>query len=115
MNIDARTLVGIMRKAPGHEQTIEALADDHHPCICATAVAEAAILLGAAKDPTVSLRLDIAMRHLKLSVIPFTDGDVRAAVDEYRRMTSTGGHRLTLAHCLSGAIAVRTGSKMFEV
>jgi uncharacterized protein with PIN domain len=115
MNLDARAFVAVMRKAPGYEQIIEALADDDHRCICATAVAEAAILLGGARDPMVNLHVSIAIRNLDLTVVPFTESDWRDAVEAYGHLSSEQQRGPTLGQCLSGAITVRTGSKGLDL
>jgi predicted nucleic acid-binding protein len=93
---------------------VTALSADPNPRICATAIVEAAILLGAAKQALVRLHLDQAITHLNLTVVPFTESDWYEAVTTYGRLKSApdGGRRPTLGLCFSAAVATKTGAEL---
>jgi uncharacterized protein with PIN domain len=114
MTLDASALVTVIRKGPGYEEIVTALSADPNPRICATAIVEAAILLGAAEDALVGLDVRQAITHLNLTVVPFTQSDWYEAVLTYQRLKRTpdGGRRPTLGLCLSAAVATKTGAKL---
>ena len=109
MTIDARALVAIVRKEPGCERFVEAVADDENPRVPATALAEAAMLLAAWGDDLASITIQIVVDRLRLTVVPFTEDHWKEAVREYERVIQAGD-RPALGRCLGAAVAARLGA-----
>lgn len=115
MTLDARTLVAIAEKGPGYELTIDRIARDENPRVCATALAEAAILLRARGDDLAEMTVRAIVDHLEVTVVPFTERDWIDASQEHKRLCEESGIRPSLGHCLSAAIAAKTGAPLIDV
>lgn len=116
MTLDARALVTIVRKGPGFELIVAAIARDENPRVCATALTEASILLSADGDGLGEITVGILVDQLELTVMPFTRNDWRAAAREHERQVKAAATpRPSLGHCLSAAIAANTGAPLIDV
>lgn len=88
MTLDARALVTIARKEAGCERLVEAIADDDHPCIAATALAEAAIILAARGEKLAEVVVQNILNRLELSVVPLRKSIGRARSGSMRSVPS---------------------------
>jgi uncharacterized protein with PIN domain len=112
MTLDARAMVLLARRGPGHELIVDALAKDDVPRVCATALAETAILLHASGDPSAEFTVQALVDRLNFTVVPFTQSDWKAAARAYQEAIKTAGSRPTLGGCLTAAVAVNTSSPL---
>ena len=113
MTLDARALVTLIRRGPAFELIVAKLAEDENTRVCATALAEAAILLNAPPDPFAVLTVQQLVDELGLIVVPFTRGDWRAAAQQHELLRRQEGHA-TLGRCLSAAIAANMGAPLVK-
>lgn len=115
MTVDARTLVAIARKEPGFEGLVAQLVDDENPRVCATAVAEAAIILSIRGDWMSELTLDVMIGQLGITVVPFTKDRWRAAVEAYQKGVKAGvSPPPAFGRCLSAAVSAKLGAPLIE-
>lgn len=115
MTVDARTLVAIARKEPGFEGLVALVVDDENPRTCATAVAEAAIILSTRGDWLSELTLDVMIGQLGITVVPFTKDHWRAAVAAYEKGIKAGqSPPPAFGRCLSAAVAAKLGAPLIE-
>lgn len=115
MTVDARTLVAIARKEPGFEGLVAQVVEDENPRVCATAVAEAAIILSTRGDWMSELTLDVMIGQLGITVVPFTRDHWRAAVEAYQRGVKAGASSApAFGRCLSAAVATKLGAPLIE-
>jgi ribonuclease VapC len=115
MTVDARALVAIARKEPGFEGLVAQVVEDENPRVCATAVAEAAIILSTSGDWMSQLTLDVMIGQLGITVVPFTQDHWRAAVDAYQRGIKAGvSPAPAFGRCLSVAVAAKLGAPLIE-
>lgn len=115
MTLDARAMVTLIQRGPGFELVIAALAKDENTRICATALAEAAILLKALGDPLAEMTVQILVDELELTVVPFTKGDWRTAVRQHELLKVEEKLPPRFGYCLSAAIAANTGAPIIDV
>lgn len=113
MTVDARALVAIARKEPGFEGLVAQVVEDENPRVCATAVAEAAIILSTKGDWMPQLTLDVMIGQLGITVVPFTREHWRAAVDAYEKGIKAGTAP-AFGRCLSAAVAAKLGAPLIE-
>lgn len=116
MTLDASALVAIVLKEPGYQEVVARLADDEHPRVPATALAEAGMILRARTGTSVGLKLQILINKLHLTVVPFTESnwhDALGAYEDYLRADPLSRPRL--GACLSEAVATRLGSQLLSV
>lgn len=115
MTLDGRALVAIVRKEPGFERIVEALAEDENPRVTATALAEAAIILTARGEDMAEIVVQTVVDRFRLTVAPFTKEHWRGAVREYeKRLKAGGASRPAFAQCLSAAVAAKLGAPLVE-
>jgi uncharacterized protein with PIN domain len=114
MTLDARALVMLARRSPGYELIVDAIARDAAPRTCATALAEAAILLHATGDTRAELTVQSLVHGLNITVVPFIEGDWKAAIRAYKEASRTDTPPPTLGRCLSAAVAEKTNSPLVD-
>lgn len=115
MTLDARALVAIVRKEPGFERIVEALAEDENRRITATAMAEAAIILTARGDGFAEITVQLVVDKLDVNVVPFTKEHWKEAVREYEKQTKAGTpSQARFGRCLSAAVAAKLGAPLIE-
>ena len=113
MTLDATALLAIVRREPGFERVLEAVADDENPRVPAPALAEAAIILSAGGELMPTVVLDIVVDRLRLTVVPFTKEHWKGAVKAYEK-SRKAGERPLFGRCLSDAVAAATGAPVVE-
>jgi uncharacterized protein with PIN domain len=114
MTFDARTLMSIVRKGPGYELALDAIIRDPCPRVCATSLAELAILLNATGDRMSTTTVGSAVYRLNLSVVPFLDADWSNALEAYKASNSPAASKPRFSQCLVVATAARTGSELYQ-
>jgi uncharacterized protein with PIN domain len=115
MTLDARTMVLLARRGPGYELIVDAIARDDAPRVCATALAETAILLHATGDTMAEFTVQGLVDRLNLSVVPFTQSDWKAAARAHQEAAKTAGSHPTLGGSLTAAVALNTSSPLLDV
>lgn len=113
MTLDARALIAIVRKEPGFERLVEAIADDPTPRVAAPALAEAGMILAAQGVGMPEAVLEIVMWRLNLTVVPFTKEHWKGAVRAYEKGRKAG-ERPVFGQCLSTAVASVMGAPIVE-
>jgi uncharacterized protein with PIN domain len=115
MTLDGKALVAIVRREPGFERIVEALAEDENPRVTATALAEAAIILTARGEDMAEIVVQTVVDRFRLTVAPFTKEHWKGAVREYeKRLKSGGAARPAFGQCLSAAVAAKLGAPLVE-
>lgn len=115
MTVDARTLVAIACKQPGFERLVAQVVEDDNPRVCATAMAEAAIILSTRGDWMSELTLDVMVGQMGITVVPFTKEHWRGAVEAYQQGIRSGASPApAFGRCLSAAVAAKLGAPLIE-
>jgi len=113
VTFDSRALMSVIRKGPAYELILDAIIRDPCPRVCATSLAELAILLNANGDRLASMTVQSVVFRLNMSVVPFLDADWPKALDAYQELKSPSAPP-RLSQCLIAATVARTGSQLYQ-
>ena len=114
MIVDTSALVAILDGEPDAAQYAAALDASPVNRISAGTYLEASIVIGRARDPLVSRRLDEFLTEGAIVVEPVTENQARIARDAYRDFGKGSGHAagLNFGDCFAYALARELGEPL---
>jgi ribonuclease VapC len=105
--VDTSALIAILRGEPDGEQLSDRIGDAYEPRLSAASYLETAIVLDAARNPSLSRKLDDYLKDAGITIEPLTEAQARIAREAYRDFGKGSGHpaQLNFGDCFAYALA----------
>jgi ribonuclease VapC len=112
--VDTSVLVAILLDEPESAAFVHAMSSSPRRYMSAASYVELAAVIDGRRNPTMSGTLDVAIRRLRIEIVPFTAEQAQLAREAYRRFGRGSGHpaSLNMGDCFSYALARDLGEPL---
>jgi ribonuclease VapC len=112
--IDPSAVLAVLLGEPERAAFLDVLSAAGRSRMSAAGYLELAIVVDGRRQPVLSRRLDEALDHMGVELVPVTPAQARIARQAYRDFGRGSGHpaRLNFGDCFSYALAVESGEPM---
>jgi ribonuclease VapC len=112
--VDTSVLVAILLDEPESAAFVHAMNVSRRRSMSAASYVELAAVVDGRGNPSLSGTLDVAIRRLRIEIVPFTVEQARIAREAYQRFGRGSGHpaQLNMGDCFSYALARDLGEPL---
>ncbi len=116
MVLDTSTIVALVLKEPGHERLAVLIDQAQEVLVGAPSLVEAAMVLSSRMRQDARPVLQVVLRHVRATVVPFDNDHVWAATGAFLRF-GRGRHAaaLNFGDCMSYAVASIAGQPLLYI